>query len=282
MIFRNEIVKLLSEIQSKAEEHKKQVTTTQQVTTFQLPEATQATAGPEYILTIPDTQPASVTVVQPTQIAAPQPATVIAKVQQPQRSAYTLTLNTWRSKNENETVNFLVEYSPRLKNARDRSQQLNWLQATQATAGPEYILTIPDTQPVSAPVVQPSLIEAPQPAIVIAKVQHPQRSALASSQPASVIVVDDLYPGSSRQLMFVFSPTKTFNPLTVPSRQQKDSQQNTSEVLHPYCSTSRSTHSSHFQPLNFNKHRHQCQLTLSKNKQDLPASPASSQTNSAD
>ena len=42
-------MRLLSEIQYKAEEHKRQVTTTQQVTTFQLPEATQASAGHEYI-----------------------------------------------------------------------------------------------------------------------------------------------------------------------------------------------------------------------------------------
>ena len=52
-------MKTLSEIQNKAEERKRQVTTTQQVTAFQLPEATQATAGHAYILTIPDTQPAS-------------------------------------------------------------------------------------------------------------------------------------------------------------------------------------------------------------------------------
>ena len=37
--------KLLSEIQCKAEEQKRQVTTSQQVTTFQVPEATQARAG---------------------------------------------------------------------------------------------------------------------------------------------------------------------------------------------------------------------------------------------
>ena len=77
--FRNETVKLLSEIQDKAEEHKRQVTTSQQVTTFQLPEATQATA---YILTIPETQAVSIPVAQPTQIATTQSATVIAKVQQ--------------------------------------------------------------------------------------------------------------------------------------------------------------------------------------------------------
>ena len=77
------MVKLLSERQYKAIECKRQVTTSQQVTTFQLPEATQATAGCEYILIIPDTQAFSIPVVQPTQIATTQPATVIAKVQQP-------------------------------------------------------------------------------------------------------------------------------------------------------------------------------------------------------
>ena len=60
LTFRNETVKLLSEIQCKAEERKRQVTTSQQVTTFQL-----ATAGCEYILTIPDTQAVSIPVVQP-------------------------------------------------------------------------------------------------------------------------------------------------------------------------------------------------------------------------
>ena len=55
LTFRNETVKLLSEIQYKAEEHKRQVTKSQEVTTFQLPEASQATAGREYILTTPET-----------------------------------------------------------------------------------------------------------------------------------------------------------------------------------------------------------------------------------
>ena len=85
LTFRNETVKLLSEIQSKAKERKRQVTTSQQVTTFQLPEATQATVGCEYILTILDTQAISIPVVQPTKIETTQPATVIAKVQQPSR-----------------------------------------------------------------------------------------------------------------------------------------------------------------------------------------------------
>ena len=56
LTFRNETVKLLSQIQNKARECKRQVTTNQKVTTFQLPEETQATARYEYILTIPDTQ----------------------------------------------------------------------------------------------------------------------------------------------------------------------------------------------------------------------------------
>ena len=85
LTFRNETVKLLSEIQYKAEEHKRQVTKSQEVTTYQLPEASQATAGREYILTIPETQPVSIPIVQPTQTATGEPVTVIAKVQQPPR-----------------------------------------------------------------------------------------------------------------------------------------------------------------------------------------------------
>ena len=126
----NERVKLLSEIQYKAKECKRQVTTTQQVTTFQLPEATQATAGREYILAIPDTQPVSVPVVQPSQIATTQPATVIAKVQQP------------------------------------------------------------------------------------------SRPSSASAQLAFFLVVDDQQPGTSRQLMFTLSPSKTVNPPSIASGQQ--------------------------------------------------------------
>ena len=63
----------------------RQVTTNQQATTFQLPEATQVAAGHEYILTISDSQPVSIPVLQPQQIASTQPATVIAKVWQPSR-----------------------------------------------------------------------------------------------------------------------------------------------------------------------------------------------------
>ena len=45
LTFRNKTMKLLSEIQYKAEERKRQVTSSQEVTTYQLPEASQATAG---------------------------------------------------------------------------------------------------------------------------------------------------------------------------------------------------------------------------------------------
>ena len=85
LTFRNDAVKLLSEIQYKAEERKRQVTTNQQATTFQLPQATQATGEREYILTIPETQTVSIPVVQPTQTSTGEPVTVIAKVQQPPR-----------------------------------------------------------------------------------------------------------------------------------------------------------------------------------------------------
>ena len=50
---RNETVKLLSEIQHKTKEYKRQVTTSQEVTTYQLPEVSQATARQEYILIKP-------------------------------------------------------------------------------------------------------------------------------------------------------------------------------------------------------------------------------------
>ena len=78
---RNETVKLLSEIQYTAEERKRQVTKSQEGTTYQLPEASQSTAGWEYILTIPETQPVFIPVMQPQQTTTGQPVTVIAKVQ---------------------------------------------------------------------------------------------------------------------------------------------------------------------------------------------------------
>ena len=86
-------MKLLSEIQSKAKERKRHVTTSQEVTTYQLPEASKVTAGRECILTIPETEAVSVPVVQPQQTTTGQPVTVTVtvtvsvtlKVQQPSR-----------------------------------------------------------------------------------------------------------------------------------------------------------------------------------------------------
>ena len=133
----------------------------------------------------------------------------------------------------NETVKLLsgIQYiAEECKSQVTTTQQITTfqhLEATQATAGHEYILMIPDTQQVSTPAVQPTQKGAPQPPTVFVKVQ-PQRSASASSQPASFIVVDDQQPGPSRQLMFALSPTKTLNPPSVASRQQEDSQHNTS------------------------------------------------------
>ena len=85
LTFSNETVRLLSEIQYKAKERKRQVIKSQEVTSYQLLEASQATAGHKYIPTIPETQPVSIPVVQPTQTAKAEPVTVIAKVQQPSR-----------------------------------------------------------------------------------------------------------------------------------------------------------------------------------------------------
>ena len=99
-------------------------------------------------------------------------------------------------------------------------------QATQATAECEYILIIPDTKPVSAPVVQSTQIATTQPATVIAKVQQLQGPASASAQPTSYLVVDDQQPGTARQLRFTLSPTKTVNPPSVSASQQEESQHN--------------------------------------------------------
>ena len=76
-------------------------------------------------------------------------------------------------------------------------------EASQSTAGQEYMLTIP----VSIPVVQPTETSTGEPVTVIAKVQQqqPQRpsSSSLSTQPAtSYVVVDDQHPGTSRQMIY--------------------------------------------------------------------------------
>ena len=78
LTFRNGTVKLLSEVQYKAEECKRQVTKSQQINTYQHPEASQSTAGWKDILTIPETQPVSVPV-EPQLTTRGQPVTAIEK-----------------------------------------------------------------------------------------------------------------------------------------------------------------------------------------------------------
>ena len=125
-----------------------------------------------------------------------------------------------------------MEYSTRPKYTRDRSQKLNRSQdfnfqkqhrpqQDMNTSSRYWIL---DNFHTSCAATK---ITAPQPPTVIVKVQQ-QRSASVSLQPTSFIVVDDQQPEPSRQLMFALSPTKSFNPPSITSRQQEDSQHNTS------------------------------------------------------
>ena len=93
-------------------------------------------------------------------------------------------------------------------------------QTSQSTAGGEYVLTIPETQPVSIPVVQPQQTTTGQPVTVIAEVQQPLGPSSSSAQPTSYVVVDDQQPGTSRQILF--------NPPSVAPSQQEESQHNTS------------------------------------------------------
>ena len=136
-----------------------------------------------------------------------------------------------------------------------KSQEVTTYQlpeASQATARCEYILTIPETQEVSIPVVQPTQTATGEPVTVIAKVQLPPRPSSASAQSTSYVVVDDQQPGTSRQTLFT-------TLLDYPVSLQQ----------FPVClCSSRWTHHSHFHPLNFNQH---C-LPLIMNSQDLPVS----------
>ena len=113
--------------------------------------------------------------------------------------------------------------------AEEPSQQVTTFQlpeATQATAGHEYILTIPDSQPISIPVVQPQQIATTQSATVIAKVQQPSSPSSASAQTISYIVMDDQQPGTSKQMIF--------NPPSVAASQQEETQHNTSGLSSPF------------------------------------------------
>ena len=125
--------------------------------------------------------------------------------------------------------------------------------------------------------MQPSQIVTTQHVTVIAKVQQPSRPSSVSAQPASFLVVDDEQPGTSRQLMFTLSSSKTVNPLSIGSGQQEESQHTSglSSLFSGIPGVLQSADHNHFHPLNFNQHHHQCHLPLIKNSQDLPASPAS-------
>ena len=154
------------------------------------------------------------------------------------------------------------------------SQQVTTYQlpeSSQATAGREYILTKPETQPVSIPIVQPTQATTREPVTVIAEVQQPSRPSSASAQPTSYVVVDDQQPGTSRQMIFTtFSYTFTTGGKSAQHFWIIQSLWSYSQC----ASVSADGHTSHFLPLNFNfnQHRHQCHLPLIMNSQDLPAS----------
>ena len=122
----------------------------------------------------------------------------------------------------NEAVKLLIGTQYKAKKCKRHvttTQEVTTFQlpdASHATTGREYNLTILDTQQVSTPAVQPTQIVAPQPPMMIAEVP-PQWSASASSQPAYFILVHDQQRGPSRQLLLALSPTKTFNPSSVTS-----------------------------------------------------------------
>ena len=125
----------------------------------------------------------------------------------------------------NDTVKLLSEIQYKAKECKRQvptGQEVTYQlpQASQARAGRECILTIPETQPVSIPVVQPTQTATRVPVTVIAKVQQPSRPSSASARPTSYIVVDDQQLGNSRQIIF--------NPLSVAPLQQEETQHNTS------------------------------------------------------
>ena len=180
----------------------------------------------------------------------------------------------------NETVKLLSDIQYKAKERKrqvTKSQEVTTYQlseASQATAGCEYILSILETQPVSISVVQPTQTATAEPVTVIAKVQEPPRPSSASAQLTSYVVVDDQQPGTSRQMLF--------NPPSVAPSQQEESQHNTSGLScqqFPVClRISRWTHHSHFHPLNFNQHHPVPSST--HQEQSRPPSQSSQQSQS--
>ena len=124
-----------------------------------------------------------------------------------------------------------MKYSTRPKNARDRPPQVKRsphinFQKHQSTAGQEYILTIPETQTVSIPVVQHQQTSTGQPVTVITKLQQPSGPPSSSTQPATSYIVMDAQPGTSRQMIF--------NPPSVAPSQQEESQCKTFGLFSPF------------------------------------------------
>ena len=183
--FRNETVKLLSEIQYKAEEHKRQVTKSQEVTTYQLPEATQATAGCEYILTIPETQPVSIPVVQPTQTATGEPVTVIAKVQQPSKpSSVSAQPTSYVVVDDQQpgTSRQMIFNPPSLAPSQQEESQHNTSGLSSLFAAIPSVLQCVDTpQPFSPSQLQP----APSPMPSSTHHEHPRPPSHSSQQSQS-------------------------------------------------------------------------------------------------
>ena len=179
----------------------------------------------------------------------------------------------------NKTVKLLSEIQYKAEECKRQvttSQEVTTYQnpeASQSTAGREYVLTIPETQPVSIPIVQPQQTKTGKPVTVIAKVQQPSGPPSSSAQPTSYVVVDDQQPGTSRQM--IFNPPQ----LHLHNRRRASTtllDYPVSSQLLPVClHINRWTHHSHFHPLNFNQHHHQCHHPLIMDIQDLPASPAS-------
>ena len=261
-------MKLLSGIQYKAKERKRQVTTIQQtqVTTFQLPEATQATTGFENILTISDTQQVSTQVVQPSQVAAPQPPTVIAKVQ-PQRS----------SSVSSQSASYVVVDDQQSKPSRQLMFALSptktfiFIYLGFNTALFIWVLTTLSTHCIGHIMTRSLFIEETS-TYSWSRFCTLNCRSTASNYQLSQTPISEVGDESVTTLPLWCHPSPQDNLRTV-STTLLDYQA-FSGVFHPYCSTNRLIHHNHFHPLNFNQHRHQCQLPLSKDKQDLSASPA--------
>ena len=189
LTFRNETVKLLSEIQYKAEERKRQVTKSQEVTTFQLPEASQATAGREYILTIPETQPVSIPLVQPTQTAIGEPVTVTAKVQQPSRpssASAQLTFYIVMDDQQPWTSRQMIFNPPSVAPSPQEESQQN----TSGLSGPfGAILSVLHTVDTPQPFSPAQLLLQPAPSPVSSSTHHeqsrPPSQSSQQSQPKS-------------------------------------------------------------------------------------------------